>query len=156
MPTVGGIEGRETHQPVNTVFAFQVSEGKFAFKFDGGRFDTSRIAILHIKGIDFIVVAFAPAEVHAHEHLCPVLAFGTAGTGIDVDDGAEPVFLAAEHFFKFEFFYGQRGIVVLLLYIFLVSFAISKKAPHHHQVIMGIFGFGISPCPIFFLLYAFH
>ena len=44
----------------------------------------------------------AIAEIHAHEHLCPVLAFGAASSGVDLQHDAEFVFFAAQHVAEFE------------------------------------------------------
>ncbi len=47
-------------------------------------------------------MVLTPAEIHAHEHRGPVLAFGTAGTGVDLEHYSKLVFLAAEHVAQFE------------------------------------------------------
>ena len=39
----------------------------------------------------------APLQVHAQEHLGPVLRFGAAGAGMNGDDGVGAIVLAAEH-----------------------------------------------------------
>src|SRR3546814_11025602 len=39
----------------------------------------------------------APAQVHAQQHLGPVLRLGTAGPGLDVDEGVGRIHLAGEH-----------------------------------------------------------
>jgi len=38
-----------------------------------------------------------PPQVHAQQHLCPVLGFGAAGAGLDIEKSAVRVHLAAEH-----------------------------------------------------------
>ena len=47
--------------------------------------------------LDLAAVALGPARVHALQHLGPVLAFGAAGAGIDLDIGVVGVGLAGEH-----------------------------------------------------------
>jgi len=42
-------------------------------------------------------LALAPTQVHAQQHLCPVLGLGTAGAGIDADDGMVRVVGTGEH-----------------------------------------------------------
>ena len=44
----------------------------------------------------------APAQVHAQQHLGPVLGFGAAGTGLDVQIGVGGVHLAGEHAAEFQ------------------------------------------------------
>ncbi len=44
----------------------------------------------------------APAQVHAQQHLGPVLRLGTAGTGLDIEEGAGLVHLAGEHAPEFQ------------------------------------------------------
>jgi hypothetical protein len=47
-------------------------------------------------------VALAPAQVHALQHLGPVLGLGAAGAGLDVEEGRGRVHLAAEHALELE------------------------------------------------------
>ena len=47
-------------------------------------------------------VALGPAQVHAQQHLRPVLALGAAGAGVDGDDGAAVIVLAREQHGGFE------------------------------------------------------
>ncbi len=49
-------------------------------------------------------MALAPADVHAHEHLGPVLRFGATRAGVNDDDGVERVGLLGEHGLRFELF----------------------------------------------------
>jgi hypothetical protein len=39
----------------------------------------------------------APAQVHAQQHLRPVLRLGAAGAGLDVDEAVAAIHLAGEH-----------------------------------------------------------
>jgi hypothetical protein len=56
----------------------------------------------------------APAQIHAQQHLGPVLRLGAAGAGLDVDECVRRIHLAREHALEFEFldFRGQRLDVV--------------------------------------------
>src|SRR5215470_5867328 len=47
-------------------------------------------------------VALGPAQVHAQQHFGPVLAFGTAGAGVNRDDGAPAIVFAGEKHLGFE------------------------------------------------------
>jgi hypothetical protein len=53
----------------------------------------------------------APAQVHAQQHLGPVLRLGAAGAGLDVDERIRAVHLAGEHALEFELF-DARGKLV--------------------------------------------
>jgi hypothetical protein len=53
----------------------------------------------------------APAQVHTQEHLGPVLRFGAARAGLDVDERVRRIHLAREHALEFEFFDFRREAV---------------------------------------------
>src|SRR3546814_9375694 len=44
----------------------------------------------------------APAQVHAQQHLGPVLRLGTTGAGLDVDERVVRIHLAGEHALEFQ------------------------------------------------------
>src|SRR5260370_36167293 len=85
-------------------FSAEEAEGEVAADGEGGGFDAGLVAVLDFVDFDFEVLALAPADIHAHEHLGPVLAFGAAGAGVHDDDGVEGVGLLGEHGLGFEFF----------------------------------------------------
>ena len=43
-----------------------------------------------------------PAQVHAQKHFCPVLRFGAAGTGLDIQECIIGIQLAGKHAAEFE------------------------------------------------------
>src|SRR3546814_18750736 len=49
------------------------------------RFDARLFARLIFDKFDLHPALFGPAHIHALEHLGPVLAFGAAGAGVDLD-----------------------------------------------------------------------
>ena len=56
---------------------------------------------------------FGPARIHAYEHLCPVLGFRAAGTGVEGQDGvARIVFTGKEQQYFAPFDFLQEGIVL--------------------------------------------
>ena len=59
-----------------------------------------RRADLHQLGLP--AVLFAPAQVHAQQHLGPVLGLGAAGAGLDIEEGVGFVELAGEHAAEFQ------------------------------------------------------
>lgn len=63
----------------------------------GGAFDAGDFTFgqFHDGGVE--ATLGGPAQVHAQEDVGPVLGFGAAGTGLDVQVGVVHVHLAAEH-----------------------------------------------------------
>ena len=49
------------------------------------------------EDLDLEVLPLAPAEVHAEEHLGPILGFEPAGAGMDGQDRVAGIVLAAQH-----------------------------------------------------------
>ena len=52
---------------------------------------------LLLEDLDLVAAALAPAEVHAKQHLGPVLRLESARAGVNAHDGVAGVVLAAEH-----------------------------------------------------------
>jgi hypothetical protein len=57
---------------------------------------------LVVDHLGLVALLFAPAQVHAHEHLGPVLGLGAARTRVDGDDGVVAVSFAGEHAHELE------------------------------------------------------
>ena len=60
------------------------------------RLDPRLLARRRLLHLDVEAAALGPAQVHAQQHLGPVLRVGAAGAGADGDDGVAGVVLAAE------------------------------------------------------------
>ena len=58
-------------------------------------------AIAHLQQLVLEAVLVAPLEIHAQQHVRPVLPFGTAGAGLDIDITVRVVHLAREHALEF-------------------------------------------------------
>ena len=54
------------------------------------------VAGLILDSFDLEATPFRPARVHAKEHFCPVLAFGSACTGVNFQIGVVAVGLAVQ------------------------------------------------------------
>ena len=102
----GRVERRNAHESMDTNFGLQHAVNVFAVDLEGHRFDTSTFAFELVRNFGFVFHPFRPAEVHAHEHLGPVLAFGSAGTGVDRHYGAAMVVFSREQ---------HRGLELLQL-----------------------------------------
>ena len=103
MAALGGVEGRDAHQAMDTALAGQLPKGIFSDDGEGGGFDARLFAVLIVVHLGFEALLLGPAQVHAQQHLGPVLALSAAGAGVNGDDGVHRVGLAAEHRAGFEF-----------------------------------------------------
>ena len=63
----------------------------------GGALDARHLARRHLDQVRTEAPLLAPAQVHAQQHLRPVLGFGAAGSRLDVEKGVGFVLLALEH-----------------------------------------------------------
>ena len=90
------VERREPHEPVDAALGLEDAVGVLAGDGERRRLETRLLAgrRLHQLGLEAAVAG--PAQVHAQEHLRPVLSVGAAGAGVDRDDGVARVVLAAE------------------------------------------------------------
>ena len=92
-----GIEGGFPDQAVHAGLGAQPAEGMVAGDVHGRALDAGDLAG---RGFDHLGVEAAPlppAQVHAQEHLRPVLCLGAAGPGLDVEKGVRRVHLLREH-----------------------------------------------------------
>ena len=112
------IERRNADQAMDAFFRFQIAIGVFAFDAEGSALDARFITGLHIQDGQFVAIAFSPAGVHADEHLCPVLSFRTAGTGVEGDEGVALVVFAGQEEPYFPLFDVLEQVVVLLFNVF--------------------------------------
>ena len=96
VPPRVGVERRDAHQPVHADFRLQQAVGVLAVDLEGDRLDARAFALQPVGDHGLEALALGPAQVHAQQHLGPVLAFGAAGAGVDGDDGAARVVFAGE------------------------------------------------------------
>src|SRR3546814_604105 len=94
---VVGIERRLAHQPVHADLGLQPAVGVLALDPERGRLDPRHVAAADFHQLGLPAAMLAPAQVHAQQHLGPVLRLGTAGPGLDVDEGVGRIHLAGEH-----------------------------------------------------------
>ena len=102
VPPAGRVKGRFAHQPVHARFGAQQAEGVFAFHFDGGAFDAGGFARRFVFQIGFEAFALGVFQVLAQQHAGPVLRFGAARAGLDVDEAIAGVGRLVEHAAKFQ------------------------------------------------------
>ena len=90
------IERRDPHQPVHPILGLQPAEGVAALDLDGRRLDPGLFALGLLDPVDLVAVLLGPARIHAQQHVGPVLAFGAAGAGMDLEVGVAGIGLARE------------------------------------------------------------
>ena len=93
---VGGVERAEAHEPVHAALGLQQSVHVLALDGERGALEPGLVAVLQVVDLDLEAAALEPAQVHAQQHLGPVLRLGAAGAGMDGHDGAALIVLAAE------------------------------------------------------------
>ncbi len=81
---------------MHALLAAQESVGIVALDTDGHRLDAGFVAGEQVDDLRLEALGFGPAQVHAFEHFGPVLSFGAAGAGMDIDQGIHVVGFAAE------------------------------------------------------------
>ena len=64
--------------------------------------DSRHFAVALIDDLGLDAVAVRPLEIHAQQHGRPVLGFGSAGPGLNVQKGVVRVHLTREHALKLE------------------------------------------------------
>ena len=60
-----------------------------------------------------MAMSLCPAHIHSHEHLRPVLALGTTGTGVDLQHAVHGGFLLTQHVLQLEVFDELQGMLVV-------------------------------------------
>src|SRR5581483_6428319 len=102
MPPVARVKRRLAYQPMHAGFGAQPAVGVFALHLDAGTLDSRDLTRIGVNDFAREAASRAPAQVHAQQHLRPVLSLGPAGTGLDVEEGAVRVHLLVEHAFELE------------------------------------------------------
>ena len=97
---------------MHSVLALEVAVGVVALDLYGYGLDTGLVAFEYVSDFGLVALFLAPAEVHTHEHLSPVLRLGAARACGYLDDRAELVLLAAEHIAHLEVFDLRDGLRV--------------------------------------------
>ena len=91
------IERRDAHEPVHAGFGRQQAVGVLAGDRERHALEPGFVARLIVDHLALEAAALGPAQVHAQQHLGPVLRLGAAGARMDRDDGVLAIVLAAEH-----------------------------------------------------------
>ena len=84
----GGVERRDAHQPVYAYFRLHQAVHVVAVDLEGHRLDARALALQPVRDHGAEALALGPAQVHAQQHLGPILALGAPGAGMDLHDPA--------------------------------------------------------------------
>ena len=127
MATRIGIIGRDAHQAMHAAFRFQFAIGVVALDLQRAGFDPRFFAVVLVQHFHLVFVLVGPADIHAHQHGSPVLAFGAASPCIDLQITVVGIGFAREqrvelHFRHFSFqpgdgllSFGNNRCITLLL-----------------------------------------
>ena len=81
---------------MHTLFGGEQAVDVLAFYGESDALESRFAAFLSLVDLHFEAAALEPAQVHAQQHLGPVLRLGAASPGVDGENGAALVVLAAE------------------------------------------------------------
>ena len=127
MATLGLIERRDTHQAVHANFADQQPISVIAGDGKGCRLQPCLLGCLIFVQVSLKALTFCPAQVHAQQHLRPVLRFSSACARMDGDDGVAHIILAGEQRPGFKFLRDVAQLVNFLLQLFDDGFAFARQ-----------------------------
>ena len=102
MAAVAGIERRLAHQAMHAGLGAQPAVGVLALTSTVALFMPATSPGFESMTSQREAARGAPAQVHAQQHLRPVLRLGAAGAGLDVEEGVVRVHLAVEHALELE------------------------------------------------------
>ncbi len=91
------IERRDAHEPMDAGFGRQQAVGVLAGDRERRALQARFVARLVVDHLALEPAALGPAQVHAQQHLGPVLRLGAAGARMNRDDRVLAIVLAAEH-----------------------------------------------------------
>ena len=96
------IERRNAHQTVHAGLGRKIAVGVLADDVERHRFDSGFFTVLIIEHLRLEAVLLGPSQIHAHEHLGPVLRLGAAGAGMNIDDRVQSIVFAGQQDLRFD------------------------------------------------------
>ena len=101
MPSRVGIERGYPNQPMHAAFGLQPSIGVVTTDLNGGGFDAGFFTLRLFEIFDLEAVLLGPARIHAQQHFRPILAFGAASTGMNLQIRIKAVGFTGQQRFQF-------------------------------------------------------
>jgi hypothetical protein len=105
------IEGARADEAMHARFGAQMAVSIIAGHLDAGALDAGDFALGLLEDLGCVTLALAVAQVHPQQHRRPVLRFGAAATGLNIDETRVGVHRIVEH--PTEFHFGDDAIQAL-------------------------------------------
>src|SRR5215813_15247811 len=96
MTTSSLIEGRDSHQAMNARLGCEQPVGIFTFNSECNAFQSRFLSRLIVDNLRLEAALLGPLEIHAQEHLGPVLRFSAARSRMDRAYCIERVVIAGQ------------------------------------------------------------
>ena len=96
VPAVGAVERAQADEPVDAALGLEEAVGVLALRRERRRLEAGLLPRARLDQLRLEAAILCPAEVHAQEHLRPVLSVGAARARMNGDDGVTGVVLAVE------------------------------------------------------------
>ncbi len=91
MPSFVGVERGDPHKAMHAGFGFEIAVGIGPADGQRGALNAGLIPREQIQRLYLKSLLFGPSHIHAQQHLRPVLRLGSAGSGMDREDGVARV-----------------------------------------------------------------
>ena len=147
---------RDTNQPMHAVLTFQITVSKISFDIDRTSFDSRLITFLKVGNRSLITICLGIAQIHTHQHGCPVLTFRTTGTGIDFQHTIHLVGFVTKHILEFKCFHRLTGFRISGIYIFLCHQFFFIEIKCQFQLVCQCLHLIITANPLLQILYQLH
>ena len=85
VPSRISVEWRNPNEPMDARLRAQESVRVLSADLEHRALDARLFAFTFVEDADLEAAAFGPPDVHPHQHLGPVLRFGSAGAGADLE-----------------------------------------------------------------------
>src|SRR5829696_6209368 len=101
MPPGRLIEWRDANQAMNAGLGREQAVGVFTFNSERNALQSRFLARLILEHFGFESALLGPLEIHAQQHLCPVLRFGATGARMDRANSVAAIVVAREQHIRF-------------------------------------------------------
>src|SRR5262249_45295377 len=126
------------YEAMDSGFGRHVAVGIFADDIERHGLDSGFFTVLIVEHLRFESVLLGPPQIHAHEHLGPVLRFGPAGTGMDIDDGVQAVLLTGKQNLRFDSIDERFSILQLSPEVVEYRFPLAGKLHERLHIVQSL------------------